>query len=139
MFEADRDKLIKCLRMFSSSFDGEIASAARRAHELISARKLDWDDLIVKPGREHGASQAGFQHRGRQHYQQQNDDTADTLADIRRCQELEDHLTGWEIQFVNSIADSIIRWRRLTEKQQASLDRIVEKLKLSGLWEYAAW
>jgi len=52
VIEADRDKLIKCLRMFSSNFDGEVASAARRAHELISSRKLDWDDLIIKPGRQ---------------------------------------------------------------------------------------
>jgi hypothetical protein len=50
VIEADRDKLIKCLRMFSSDFDGEVASAARRAHELVSSRKFDWDDLIIRPG-----------------------------------------------------------------------------------------
>jgi hypothetical protein len=135
VIEADRDKLIKCLRMFSSSFDGEIASAARRAHELVSGRKLDWDDLIVKPGRQHEEPRGGFGHDWERQYQPPNN----TIADIRRCQELETHLTSWETEFVNSIAGSIVEWGRLTEKQQAVLDRIVTKLKLAGLWEDAQW
>jgi hypothetical protein len=105
--------------MFSSDFDGEVASAARRAHELINGRKLDWDDLIIRPGR---------QREGR-----------DWRAEIRRCRELEGHLTFWETNFVNSIAGSIVQWGRLTKKQQAALDRIIVKLKLAGLWGDAQW
>ena len=136
MIEADRDKLIKCLRMFSSHFDGEVASAARRAHELVSSRKLDWDDLIIKPGQQREEPRHdGFRYDWRRQYQQSNH----TISDIRRCQELEDHLTAWEIEFVNSIAGSMVQWGRLTEKQQAVLDRIVTKLKLAGLWEDAQW
>ena len=136
MIEADRYKLIKCLRMFSSNFDGEVASAARRAHELISSRKLDWDDLIIKPGRQREEPRHdGFRHDWRRQYQQPNH----TIADIRRLQELENHLTSWEAEFVRSIAGSIVEWGRLTEKQQAVLDRIVINLKLAGLWEDAQW
>jgi hypothetical protein len=123
----DRDKLIKCLRMFSSSFDGEVTSAARRAHELIASRKLDWDDLIVKPGRQYDEEPPRQPH----HWNWNNG----PISDIRRCQELGDHLNGWEAEFVASIAASIVEWGRLTEKQQACLDRIVNKLKLAGLWE----
>ena len=129
----DRDKLIKCLRMFSSSFDGEVTSAARRAHELVSGRKLDWDDLLIKPGRPREEPQ----YDGGYYRKRQPPDPI--ITDIRRCQELEAHLTNWEIEFVNSIAVSIVEWGRLTEKQHTILDRTVTKLKLAGLWEHAQW
>ena len=131
MIEINRDKLIKCLRMFSSSFDGEVTSAARRAHELIVSRKLDWEDLIIRPGR-HQHNEPPQQHHSR-------DQDNDAIDDIRRCQELGDHLNGWEADFITSIATSIVEWGRLTEKQQACLDRIVTKLKLAGLWEGEQW
>jgi hypothetical protein len=127
VIDADRDKLIKCLRMFSSNFDGEVASAARRAHELIVSRSLDWDDLIIKPGRRHEQESQRRHHSG------------GTLDDIRHCQSLAEHLTEWEISFVNSIAGSILGWGRLTPKQQTTLDRIVNKMKLAGLWEGEPW
>lgn len=41
MVEADRDKLVKILRMFGSDHDGEVASAARRANALVKSRSLD--------------------------------------------------------------------------------------------------
>jgi hypothetical protein len=48
MVEADRDKLVKILRVFGSDHDGEVLSAARRAHYLVKRRALDWDDLVIK-------------------------------------------------------------------------------------------
>jgi hypothetical protein len=127
VIDADRDKLIKCLKMFSSNFDGEVASAARRAHELMMSRSLDWDDLIIKPDRRHeqGSRQ---QHR-----------SSETVDDIRHCQSLVGHLTDWEERFIDSIAISILEWGQLTPRQHAVLDRIVTKLKLAGLWEGEAW
>jgi len=108
LFEIDRDKLIKCLRMFSSGFDGEVTSAARRAHELIVSRRLDWEDLIIRPGR-HQHNEPPQQH----HYQDQDNDAID---DIRRCQELGDHLNSWEADFVASIAGSIVERGALNRK-----------------------
>jgi len=136
VIEADRDKLIKCLRMFSSHFDGEVASAARRAHELVNSRKLG-DDLIILPGRQREEPRHDFRYDWRQQHQRSSN--TNTINDIRRCQELENHLTDWEAEFVKSIAGSIVQWGRMTEKQAAVLDRIVTKLKLSGLWEDAQW
>jgi hypothetical protein len=59
MHDVDRDKLVKLLRMFSSDFDGEVASAARRAHELVKSRALDWDDLLIISGRTNGGAGNG--------------------------------------------------------------------------------
>jgi hypothetical protein len=114
--------------MFSSNFDGEVASAARRAHELITSRQLNWEEIIVSvgPQRREERRDGGHQTNG-------------TISDIRRCQTLERYLTSWETEFLGSIANSIIQWGRLTEKQQAALDRIVNKLTLRGLWDGDPW
>ena len=96
----------------------------------MTSRSLDWDDLIIRPGR-----QREEPHRDQQDRHWSNH----TIDDIRHCQELDDHLTEWEREFVNSVAASIIQWGRLTEKQQICFDRIVNKLKLAGLWEGEGW
>jgi hypothetical protein len=125
MADVDRDKLVKILRMFSSDHDGEVASAARRAHALLKAHALDWDDLIIPVGRHT--------------YERQppppppsNGDEADM---IHHCAERGVCLTPWEREFIQSISDSILEWGRLTTKQRAVLDRIVNKLKLNGNWD----
>ena len=127
MIEVDRDKLIKCLRMFSSDYDGEVASAARRAHELIVSQQLDWDDLIIE---------VGTQQRVHSHH---NKWAGGPIIDLRRCRELRSHLTEWEADFITSVSSSIVEWGRLTPKQQAVLDRIVNKLKSAGLWDGESW
>jgi hypothetical protein len=126
VIETDRTRLIRLLRMFGSDFDGEVASAARRAHELVASRQLDWDELIIKVGA------TGSSKERRSH-------TTSQIDDIRHCQSLVEHLTEWEADFIESIAGSILEWGRLTPKQQAVLDRITNKLKLAGLWEGEAW
>ena len=125
MEETDRDKLIKVLRMFGSDHDGEVAAAARRAHNIIKTHALDWDDLIVKPGQS-----------TRQSYREpEPHDNADEADMIHRCSERVMCLTAWEREFIDSISASIIEWGRLTPKQRAILDRIVNKLKVRGNWD----
>jgi hypothetical protein len=123
MADVDRDKLVKILRMFSSDHDGEVASAARRAHALIKAHALDWDDLII--------------HAGRHSQEQRREvpESGDEADMIYRCAERDICLTAWEREFIQSISDSILEWGRLTPKQRSVLDRIVNKLKLNGNWD----
>lgn len=130
MIEADRDKLIKVLRMFSSDHDGEVASAARHAHKLIKDRKLDWDDLII-PVHKSTNHKNGADNKARQHHFDEPEET----DLIHRCSELSRCLTTWEREFIESISESIVEWGKLTEKQRSVLDRIVNKLKVQGLWE----
>jgi hypothetical protein len=130
MYDPDREKLVKLLRMFSSTFDGEVANAARRAHELIKSRALDWDDLLVRPN-----SNGGTQ----QHQEAPRYESGGSLDDIRHCQEFGEYLTEWEASFIDSIESSIQRWGHLTDKQQAVLDRVIAKLKQKGVWDGPAW
>jgi hypothetical protein len=111
--------------MFSSDHDGEVASAARRAHSLIKAHALDWDDLIIHVGR-HGPDQRTAR---------QSDPDGDEAGMIHRCTERGLCLTAWEQEFIQSISESILEWGRLTPKQRSVLDRIVNKLKLNGNWD----
>jgi hypothetical protein len=124
--ENDRDKLIKILRMFGSNHDGEIASAARRAHELVKSRALDWDDLIISVNHHTGYSSPPPP--------PPPPDTDDEEDLIRSCSRAAEHLTQWERGFIEDIGESIVEWGRLTPKQRAVLDRIVTKLKLRGAW-----
>jgi hypothetical protein len=123
--ERDRDRLVKILRMFSSNHDGEVAAAARRAHELLKDRALDWDDLIIK-----GAAQP--QH---QEYQRPERQPESAIELIRGCADCEAYLNGYEQHFIESIRGSLIEWGRLTPKQRTVLDRIVNKLKMMGVWQ----
>lgn len=127
--ENDRDKLIKILRMFGSNHDGEIASAARRAHELVKSRALDWDDLIIGVNHHH----TGYSSPPPPPPPPPpNTDDEEDL--IRNCSRAVDHLTQWERGFIEDIGDSLVEWGRLTPKQRAVLDRIVTKLKLRDAW-----
>jgi hypothetical protein len=40
------DKLVKVLGMLGSAYDGEIAAAGRRAHSMLKAEGLTWQDLL---------------------------------------------------------------------------------------------
>jgi hypothetical protein len=129
--EADRDRLVKILRMFSSDHDGEVAAAARRAHKLLKDRSLDWDDLIISV-----ASSANRQNRTKSFEEQFEEAMKASEANlIRKCAERERCLTTWENEFIVSIGASILEWGKLTPKQRAVLDRIVTKLKLAGVWD----
>lgn len=127
MEETDRDKLIKVLRMFGSDHDGEVAAAARRAHNILKIHTLDWDDLIIQEGR----SKSSY----RKPKPERREPDADEADMIHRCSEREKCMTAWEREFITSISGSIIEWGHLTPKQRAILDRIVNKMKVQGVWD----
>jgi hypothetical protein len=126
--ESERDKLVKVLRMFGSNHDGEVAAAARLAHGMVKKHHLDWGDLLmpVGPGNTR-------QHQEETHHNTANDENNEAFL-IRRASKFLVHLTDWEREFLQSIADSLIEWGRLTPKQRGVLDRINNKLKLRGCW-----
>jgi hypothetical protein len=120
--DADRDRLVKLLRMFSSDHDGEVAAAARAIHKLVEARSLDWDDLIIDV-------------RHPRRYSPPPPGVGAGEADlIHHCLECAECITAWESDFLHSIGASVVQWGRLTPKQRAILDRIVNKLRVQGVW-----
>ena len=128
MEEFERDRLIKVLRMFGSNHDGEVAAAARRAHNIINKHSLDWDDLLMSETAPRAERQ-----QSRHHYEPDDDDNGEAFL-IRRARQHDQFLSTWEREFLNSISESLVEWGRLTPKQRAVLDRINNKLQLRGCW-----
>ena len=133
MEDNERDKLVKVLRMFGSAHDGEVAAAARRAHDTLKRHALDWDDLIVPVKAHAQQKQQRQQQYNNAGYADVEDDFNEAFL-IRRARDFEQHLTEWEREFLESIADSLVEWGHLTPKQRAVLDRVNNKLKLRGCW-----
>jgi hypothetical protein len=127
--ESERDKLIKVLRMFGSNHDGEVASAARRAHHIVKKHALDWDDLLMSVN-----AKARAEQRTRHNYEARDDDSETEAFLIRRARQHDQFVTEWEREFLASISDSLVEWGRLTTRQRAVLDRICNKLELRGCW-----
>lgn len=44
----NRDQLVKVLGLLSSENDGEVLTAARKAHELLDRDNRTWDDVIER-------------------------------------------------------------------------------------------
>lgn len=134
MEEIERDKLVKVLRMFGSDHDGEVAAAARRAHQIIKKHALDWDDLLM-PVNARARARTQQQARQQRPWADAEADDEETEAYlIRRAQQHDQFLSTWEQGFLRSIAESLVEWGRLTPKQRGVLDRINNKLQLRGCW-----
>lgn len=106
-------RLSKLCGLFGSEFDGERANAARMADDLIRGFGLTWNDVFW-PGR----TEAGTPHQAR-HEPRDHQDAA------RMWLRFAEVLTEWERRFCRSI----LGYRRLSEKQQRVLNRLVEKAR----------
>ncbi len=91
--------VVKLCGLFSSSHDGERASAAAKADAIIRQHGLAWSD-VIRPAPSHEAM-------------------------IRICIDNNDTLTDWEREFLRGIAGQAA----LSEKQQAVLDRLYQKVR----------
>lgn len=131
MLDADRDKLVKILRLLSSDHDGEVAAAGRRAHSFLKTRGLDWDTVIS------AAPQRFYEEppRQRRYEPPPPPPEPDELPLIRKARKLEQYVTAWEREFLASVEESLGKWPKLTEKQRAVLDRIIDKLKEKDVWD----
>lgn len=45
----DRSTLVKLLGMVGSAHDGEVITAARKAHKLLAAKGFTWSELLALP------------------------------------------------------------------------------------------
>ena len=106
-------RLTKLCGLFGSEFDGERANAARMADDLIRGFGLTWKDVIWPVHAEAGAPDQA------QHVPHDHQDAA------RMCLRFAEVLTEWERQFCRSI----LGYRRLSEKQERMLYRLVDKAR----------
>ena len=90
--------VVKLCGLFSSSHDGERASAAAKADAIIREHGMTWADMI-RPAPAHEVM-------------------------IRVCMDHEDIFTEWERGFLRGIAGQA----ELSDKQRAVLDRLYAKV-----------
>ncbi len=106
-------RLTKLCGLFGSEFDGERANAARMADDLIHGFGLTWKDVIWP-----GHTEAGTPHQAR-HEPRDHQDAA------RMCLRFAKALSEWERGFCRSV----LGYRRLSEKQERVLYRLVDKAR----------
>src|SRR5690242_19311063 len=93
----DRDRLAKVLRLLTSPHDGERATAADRAQEMMRRLGLDWGQVIG------GVIERVVPVTRRRDREREPDD----LEKIRRCEANSHELTAWEDDFIRSISQSL--------------------------------
>jgi hypothetical protein len=139
--ERDRDKMARLLNMRSSAFDGETASALRRASAIAdkyggwaavlsggaTARELEIStqacrELLARLDRLEDELARVRAAQRPAHWTQ----PITTAEKIDVCARWANVCTGWEREFVVSLAG---RWRPLSPKQQQRLDELVGKIE----------
>ncbi len=106
-------RLTKLCGLFGSEFDGESANAARMADDLIRGFGLTWKDVIW-PGHTEAGTPGQAWHEPR-----------DYQDAARMCLRFAEVLSEWERGFCRSI----LGYRRLSEKQQRVLNRLVDRAR----------
>jgi len=126
---AVRERLIKLCGLLTSEHDGERATAARMASDVLRQNRLTWRELLMAEGpcRVCAAREAreSEQRRG---WAESEWARADWRQLARHCIAHPDVLTEWEVGFLHSI----LRRRHLSGRQQAVLDRIADKIWEAG-------
>jgi hypothetical protein len=126
---ADVQRLAKICGRFGSDYDGERAAAAAKADELVRKRGLTWRDVLIpaetKPQSNCRAScTSGRSSKVRSNTKRWREPkaTEQKLALLRRYLDV---LTDWESRFVIGARG----FTKLSAKQLATIDRLVEKLR----------
>jgi hypothetical protein len=133
-------RLVHLLGMTGSDLDTEALTFLRGAQKLVRSKGETWESLLaplmngasgVNGTNWHapkGASREPPPEPERRYKtaKEAEDAEPDYFPELRACLERGNLLTAWERDFVTSLLER--DWPRLTEKQQAIVDRIQAKL-----------
>lgn len=111
-------RLVRILGMLGSTHEGERSAAGLQAHRIIDGAGLTWETALAPLL---GPPQAD---RG----YEPSDDFVGHSDLVIFCIANSDTLSEWEISFLNSV----LSFKRLTPKQRAVLDRIVNKCSVAA-------
>lgn len=125
-------RLIHLLGMTGSDLDTEALTFLRGAQKLVRSKGETWESLLAPLM--NGASGVNGSNGHARHKspppeperEYEEPDEPDYFPGLRACLERGSLLTAWERDFVTSLLER--DWPRLTEKQQAIVDRIQAKL-----------
>lgn len=107
MTSSDRATVAKLLGLIGSAHDAEALAAARKAHQLVTARGATWPDVL---GLEAMPPEAGHVALARE-----------LLAKGRGI------CTRWEMDFLRGV----LAFKSLSPQQQQSLDSIRDKVQVA--------
>jgi hypothetical protein len=127
----DLDRLIKLCGLLTSDADGERATAARMASDLLRAHRLTWAEVLKAGGtvvREVRVERGPCPGCAAQAQARRSWRSAVALL-CRVALEQPDLLNGWERRFVFSVGDQV----RLSEKQHAVVMRLLERVLDAGV------
>ena len=140
---AKLNKLIKLAGMFGSDYDGERATAARMACDLLASCNTTWEALLqeaaTRTARQErpaaksqdqarpkpAASDADPRETPRKSPKTFKPMTMQQMADIALCRRHVNLLDAWEQEFISDLA----RQERISPKQAAKLREIVAKVR----------
>jgi hypothetical protein len=119
-------KLVKVLGLLGSAHDGEVAAAGRRAHSMLQAEGLTWNE-VINPATPRLEQPYRPQRRWRQPWS-----PSDAAA---LCLQWPEVLDAWETDFCRSITAQ----RQISAKQAAVLAKIIGKVEtfVRASWEWA--
>jgi hypothetical protein len=122
------DRFVKLCGLLTSDADGERATAARMASDLLRQHKLTWAE-VLNPSCQpcpKCAGRAEQEERSRT-YRAPRDWSRDPWRTVAiRCLMHDDLLSEWEASFLQSVLRQR-RWR-LSDRQQEVLDRIADRV-----------
>lgn len=107
---ADRQKIAKLLGMLGSAHEGEVITAARKAHKLVHKRGATWCEVIGARDTERDAAQQIPHHA--------------IVLELLKATAL---LTSFERNFLRGI----LAFQKLTDKQEVTLETIRAKVAVS--------
>ena|SRR5712671_5916708 len=131
----DRQKLVRVLGMLGSDHDGERASAARMATQMLREAELTWDHVVFDPEAillvksaldEKDARIAHLEDICRTLTKPKIPNLSDHKLRAKECLESDDILSEWEIKFLRSFI--LGRFTTMTDRQLVVLERIEEKI-----------
>jgi hypothetical protein len=128
---AARERLVKLCGLLTSDHDGERATAARMATDLLRQHRLTWRELLTTQGPcpTCAAREAAEQERHGWTGEDEDWTRGPWRTVVRRCSLHNDLLTEWEVGFLASLQRR--RWPP-TPRQQDVLDRIADRVWGAG-------
>jgi hypothetical protein len=116
-----RDKLARLLALLGSNFAGERDAAGLAAHRLVSGAGLTWQQALTPSIAAPAAS-------SKPRAQPEPEPEDDWRALAKNCLNYSRLITAWECEFLEGLP----RFPRLSERQDAVLQKIAAKLRKCG-------
>jgi len=131
----DRKKLAKLCEMFRSDQDGEVATAARKATEMLTKAGVTWSIFLTGSSEGFHETETQRPQNQRTNYYTGTEGQPDQRGDKRwdDFSKKEPERAAWianskpTFEFAESLYHAVRKYGRLTERQAAAVDRCIAR------------